>query len=214
MLHASSDHGNSGTYNPPTNKILKTLCYHGPAYRTFGENLVLLINREVEVSLQLLILKVLYLIFTTSATYEYFYTNDLRVLVDVIIRNLLDLPEESQNLRWTYLRVLYPLLAHSQLNVPPHYKRGEILKMLSILSNANSEHFGPADPTTLRLVSRCMTVPWLKTDPEASPENPAQRLLGITLAHHGESSVSLMEVTGQSEKPGVLMPSKRITGEA
>jgi hypothetical protein len=41
----------------------------------------------------------LYLLFTTSATYDYFYTNDLRVLVDVIIRNLLDLPDEALSVR-------------------------------------------------------------------------------------------------------------------
>jgi len=44
----------------------------------------------------LLILKILYLLFSTSSTAEYFYTNDLRVLVDVFIRELLDLPEESE----------------------------------------------------------------------------------------------------------------------
>ena len=53
-------------------------------------------SSDLETCLQLLILKLLYLLFTTSATYEYFYTNDLRVLVDVMIRNLLDLPDESE----------------------------------------------------------------------------------------------------------------------
>lgn len=82
-----------------TNKVIKTLCYKGPDYKTFGENIILLLNRETETSLQLLILKLLYLLFTTSATHEYFYTNDLRVLVDVMIRNLLDLPDESISVR-------------------------------------------------------------------------------------------------------------------
>lgn len=44
----------------------------------------------------LLILKILYLLFTTSGTAEYFYTNDLCVLVDVFIRELTDLGEESE----------------------------------------------------------------------------------------------------------------------
>src|ERR1700761_7472405 len=74
-----------------TNRLLKLLSAHGPSYRTFGENLILLLNRESTLSAQLLILKLLYLLFTTPSTYEYFYTNDLHVLVDVIIRNLLDL---------------------------------------------------------------------------------------------------------------------------
>jgi hypothetical protein len=46
--------------------------------------------------MQLLILKILYLLFTTPGTKEYFYTNDLKVLVDVFIRELSDLPEESE----------------------------------------------------------------------------------------------------------------------
>jgi len=47
--------------------------------------------------MQLLLLKILYLLFTTPGTQEYFYTNDLRVLVDVFIRELSDLPEESES---------------------------------------------------------------------------------------------------------------------
>lgn len=46
--------------------------------------------------MQLLILKMLYLLFTTPGTHEYFYTNDLRVLLDVFIRELVDLPEEHE----------------------------------------------------------------------------------------------------------------------
>ena len=45
--------------------------------------------------MQLLILKILYLIFTTKETSEFFYTNDLCVLVDVFLRELADLDEES-----------------------------------------------------------------------------------------------------------------------
>ncbi|KAG7284115.1 hypothetical protein NEMBOFW57_010476 [Staphylotrichum longicolle] len=135
---------------PVTNRVVKVLSVHGPSFRTFGENIILLLNRETETSQQLLILKLLYLLFTTSATYEYFYTNDLRVLLDVIIRNLLDLPSEANMLRHTYLRVLAPLLAHTQLSQPPHYKRDQILSLLEILRGAGSAHFMPPEPTTLR----------------------------------------------------------------
>jgi hypothetical protein len=121
--------------------------------------------------LQLLTLKLLYLIFTTPSTYEYFYTNDLRVLVDILIRNLLDLPEEAVTLRHTYLRVLYPLLAHTQLKYPPHYKREEVKRLLGILVNNQSAgedghdrvtHFADADETTKRLVTRCHNVEWMR----------------------------------------------------
>ncbi|OKO92622.1 Protein dip1 [Penicillium subrubescens] len=164
-----------------TNKVIKVLSVYGSLYKTFGENIILLINREelaantrtAETSLQLLTLKLLYLIFTTPSTYEYFFTNDLHVLVDILIRNLLDLPEEASALRHTYLRVLYPLLAHTQLRLPPHYKRDELRRLLSILvrgqvsyGNETEQekiiHFEEVDETTRRLVGRCATVDWLR----------------------------------------------------
>ena len=38
-----------------------------------------------------------YILFTTKGTSEYFYTNDLRVLVDVFLRELVDLDEDSES---------------------------------------------------------------------------------------------------------------------
>ena len=46
--------------------------------------------------MQMLILKLLYVLFTTTGTSEYFYTNDLCVLVDVFLRELADLDEDSE----------------------------------------------------------------------------------------------------------------------
>ncbi|KAJ5679689.1 hypothetical protein N7462_007933 [Penicillium macrosclerotiorum] len=168
-----------------TNKVIKILSMYGSLYKTFGENIILLINREAETSLQLLTLKLLYLIFTTPSTYEYFFTNDLHVLVDILIRNLLDLPEEASALRHTYLRVLYPLLAHTQLQQPPHYKRDEIRKLLNILvrgqvsyGNETEQekilHFEDVDETTRRLVARCATVDWLRNVEQPPSATSAQ----------------------------------------
>lgn len=176
---------------------------------TFGENIILLLNRETETSLQLLILKLLYLIFTTKATHEYFYTNDLRVLLDVIIRNLLDLPNEFISLRHTYLRVLYPLLAHTQLNQAPHYKRDEIIKVLSILGGSGTGHWEPADETTIRLVDRVSKVPWLRDD-DISEGEVARKLLGISLSQSQTASMtSVVDVAAVMEKPGVQTPSRK-----
>jgi hypothetical protein len=37
----------SGTsHQPPTNKVIKILAMHGNYYKTFGENIILLLNRE------------------------------------------------------------------------------------------------------------------------------------------------------------------------
>lgn len=188
---------------PMTNRVVKILSVHGPSFRTFGENIILLLNRETETSQQLLILKLLYLLFTTSATYEYFYTNDLRVLLDVIIRNLLDLPTEANVLRHTYLRVLAPLLAHTQLSQPPHYKRDQILDLLEILRGSGSVHFLPPEPTTLRLVERVAKTPWLADEDEPSDASP----VGSLSPSQTGSAVSV--IANVSEKPGVQTPSRK-----
>jgi hypothetical protein len=47
--------------------------------------------------MQLLVLKVLYILFNTKGLSEYFYTNDLCVLVDVFLREIVDLDEESES---------------------------------------------------------------------------------------------------------------------
>jgi hypothetical protein len=199
--------------SPLTNRVVKCLSLHGDQFRTFGENVILLLNRETETSLQLLILKLLYLLFTTKATYEYFYTNDLRVLLDVIIRNLMDLPDEKMSLRHTYLRVMYPLLAHTQLNQSPHYKRDEVLRLLRILRGSQNAHFAPTDNTTLRLVERVAKVNWID-EKEAEKEAPlqaesTQKYLNISLPpSQYASSISVGDVAGVMERPGVQTPSR------
>jgi len=171
-----------------------------------------------EISLQLLILKLLYLLFTTHSTREYFYTNDLHVLVDILLRNLLDLPADAPaavSLRHTYLRVLHPLLAHTQLRYLPHYKRDQLRRTLFILANVGHAHFAPADDITVRLVGRCLAVEWLRDADDATPDTTtgghaavARRSLGMALPEGQDSSLSVVEVAVQHEKPGVLMPSK------
>ncbi|KAF6219369.1 hypothetical protein HO133_005195 [Letharia lupina] len=208
--HDPSPNQTTSPSTPLTNKVMKILSAQGSAYKTFGENIILLLNRESETSLQLLILKLLYLLFTTPPTYEYFYTNDLHVLLDIILRNLLDLPPSSTALRHTYLRVLYPLLAHTQLKHPPHYKRNELVRLLAMMAEDDNQHFGAVDETTKRLVERCGRVGWLK-DEEASGSIPTwmkQRLLSVDLPSAMKSSLSVVEVTTQREKPGVKTPSR------
>ncbi|KAI1438153.1 hypothetical protein GGR50DRAFT_533980 [Xylaria sp. CBS 124048] len=197
---------------PVTNRVVKCLSMFGTRYRTFGENLILLLNRETETSMQLLILKLLYLLFTTKATYEYFYKNDLHVLLDVIIRNLLDLPHELTSLRHTYLRVLYPLLAHTPLNQPPHYKKDEIQRVMALLTGTGNAHFEVADETTLRLVDRVSKVKWLSDD--ASDANDAggvaRKFLGISLSPSASASnISVVDLAEVTEKPGVQTRSRK-----
>ena len=139
------------------NRVLIVLMRRLGSSKTFGENVIFMLNRLENtpdgMCVQLLVLKVLYLLFTTPGTQEYFYTNDLRVLLDVFIRELVDLPDECEALRHTYLRVLYPLLTSTQLRNDP-YKRPQIkLVLKSLISNG---HIRDVNPTTVRLVERCL----------------------------------------------------------
>jgi len=77
--------------------------------------------------MQLLLLKMLYLLFTTPGTQEYFYTNDLQVLVDVFIRELRDLPEESESVSSNSLNLFFLSSPHftgylglTLLSLPSH----------------------------------------------------------------------------------------------
>jgi hypothetical protein len=67
--------------------------------------------------MQLLILKILYLLFTTPGTQEYFYTNDLRVLLDVFIRELVDLPDEAETVSQS---AMTPATPEADKPAPPH----------------------------------------------------------------------------------------------
>ena len=212
--HDPSFNHSQAAATPLTNKVIKVLATHGSDFKSFGQNIILLLNRENETSLQLLILKLLYLLFTSPPTYEYFYTNDLHVLLDIILRNLLDLPSSASALRHTYLRVLYPFLSHSQLKNPPYYKRDDVLRLLTVMGGSAMGHFGAVDETTKRLVSRCSKVSWLTADvmneepEEKNPSKIKQRLLSVArLPSAMESSLSIGEVAAQKSAPGAITPS-------
>lgn len=200
----------------------------------------MLLNRESALSAQLLILKLLYLLFTTPSTYEYFYTNDLHVLVDVIIRNLLDLDPDREigevqeggekdgqrALRHTYLRVLCPLLKNTQLGREGNsYKRNEVRRLLHLLVNRSSAHFAPIDETVIRLVIRCRQVDWLKEEgdeedqeierklAEIAPKDTtvAKKLLGMSLDDAGVSSLSVVDMSAKVTKEKPTVPAPRRT---
>ena len=125
--------------------------------------------------MQLLVLKMLYILFNTKGLSEYFYTNDLCVLVDVFLREIVDLDEESESvcgvfdmyqeasninnmqLRHTYLRVLHPLLTKTQLRSLP-YKRSQIVRALESL--VEHPEIREVSSTTKRLVERCLSGEW------------------------------------------------------
>ncbi|KAG0367001.1 hypothetical protein BC939DRAFT_444622 [Gamsiella multidivaricata] len=128
--------GNKPAYTG--NPLLTVLTDRPGLSCTFGENLIFILNRAEETALQMLILKLLYLLFTNPNLYEFFYTNDLHVLVDVVIRELWDLPKEEESLRHAYLRVMGPLLTNTQLKRAT-YKRAEIFRLLRDLGGGDMD---------------------------------------------------------------------------
>ncbi|KAJ7173053.1 hypothetical protein C8R43DRAFT_978290 [Mycena crocata] len=161
MVAFLSNDGDNTTPSEPKNRVLRVLMRRLGSTKTFGENMIFMLNRAQrtpeDLCMQLLVLKILYLLFTTKGTSEYFYTNDLCVLVDVFLRELVDLDDESESLRHTYLRVLHPLLTKTQLRDIP-YKRPQIVFALESLTGNSG--IRDISPTTRRLVERCLGGDW------------------------------------------------------
>ena len=108
----------SGKAPEPKNRVIRVMMRRLGTCKTFGENMIFMLNRASECILcpslhkshplqlershedfcmKLLILKVLYVLFSNKITCEFFYTNDLCVLVDVFLRELADLDEDSES---------------------------------------------------------------------------------------------------------------------
>ncbi|KAJ8597718.1 hypothetical protein M405DRAFT_755489 [Rhizopogon salebrosus TDB-379] len=162
FMVACLNNNQHGSNEPESrNRVLNVLMSRLGSSKTFGENMIFMLNRASrsaeDLCMQLLVLKLLYILFTNKGTSEYFYTNDLCVLVDVFLRELVDLDDDSESLRHTYLRVLHPLLTKTQMrNVP--YKRPQIVFALeSLIQNGNIRDI---NPTTKRLVERCLGGEW------------------------------------------------------
>lgn len=175
------------------NQVFRVLKSKANQYRAFGENLVFLFNRGIDNTLQLMMMKFLYLVFVTPETYQFIYLNDLKVLVDVCIRELYDLSGEQERLRQTYLRILHPLLQNTQLS-DVHYKRNELVLLLESLSHESVTYSDNGnDDTTKRLATRCLGVTWLEytSSPSPTKENPQQPEIVLTIPENEE----LMELT-------------------
>lgn len=152
------------------NKIFQTLVHQRDTFRTFGENIVFLLNRSPDDCLQLMALKFLYLIFSTPETCDCLYLNDLKVIVDVFIRELYNLSLEEERLRHTYLRTLFPLLQNTELQ-NESYKRAEIVSLLEDMSENACKSVVDISETTQRLAFRCLYVDWLNHPSAHSSRN-------------------------------------------
>ncbi|KAF8273593.1 hypothetical protein EI94DRAFT_1795013 [Lactarius quietus] len=155
---SSKPHNGLTNVTNSQNRVLHVLIRRHGTSQTFGENMIFMLNRAgrapEDLVMQLLVLKMLYILFNTKGLSEYFYTNDLCVLVDVFLREIVDLDEESESLRHTFLRVLHPLLTKTQLRSLP-YKRPHIVRALESL--VAYQDIRDVSSTTKRLVDRCLS---------------------------------------------------------
>lgn len=178
---------------PATNPVISLIVQRINTTKTLSENIVFIFNRAGESygldsralsstyafglcaedrSVQMLVLKFLYLIFTIPSTFEWFYTNDLNIVLDVIIRELAATGAEeaavrhldrcplrptadeiiAKQLQQGYLRILTPLLLNTRLVSSASFsKLPEIRRLLDSLSAAPE---GTIDPTVRRLAQR------------------------------------------------------------
>ncbi|KAI8072528.1 hypothetical protein BC940DRAFT_292789 [Gongronella butleri] len=144
-----------------SNLVIAALSFRLQNSTTFGENLIFLLNRSDDACIQLLILKLLFSILNEPKLFEYFYTNDLYVLVDIILREVCDLgdDQEAETLRDAYLRVLRPCLLNTQLRDRP-YKKAEIHQVLCSLITPYMNR--KVDPNVRTLAVRILDEWWEK----------------------------------------------------
>lgn len=146
-------------YQGLSNIVFQCLKNHRSTARNFNECLLVYFNRESDRCLQIMIAKLLYLIFTDATTSDLFYHNDLNVLVDVVIRELTDLSEDEESIRNTFLRILHIILNTKQIS-SAKYRKNELRSLLMFLSGQCSSFWDVSDQTK-RLALKCLTISWL-----------------------------------------------------
>lgn len=152
------------------NKIFKYLLNSSVSKR-FVELLLLKFNRLMDSSLQVMMCKVIYLIVTSTdndVAMNYFYLNDLNVLIDVLIRELQNMNGREEYWRATILRVLLPLLKNTEL-CRTHYRKDDLVELLTYLSKpeniCDNGVITQEQEVTIRLAKKCLNgVEWLEND--------------------------------------------------
>lgn len=175
------------------NKVFQYLTSDS-VHTRFTELLLLKFNRVQDKSLQVMMCKIIYLILTAedgSVAMNFFYLNDLHVFVDVLLRELENIPENEETLRNYFLRILIPLLKNTELS-KTHYRKDDLIKTLSYLSSVEnfcaSAKVTKEQETTAKLANKLLTkVDWLgcvraETDTSGSDTSRKSSVstLGIT----------------------------------
>ncbi|KAJ1918565.1 pre-rRNA processing [Tieghemiomyces parasiticus] len=135
---------NNTPLHPPASPVIKTLSRERDSCLTFSENLIFMLNREVDSESLLAILDFIAAVLTYPDTYDFFFTNDLKVLIDVTIRELYNLPEDAVKLRMAYIRLLAPIIINSQYCQIRH-KAAHLATLLRHLASQSSLAAAPVE---------------------------------------------------------------------
>ena len=124
------------------NVVMRTLIGNANSEH-WGEAIVYQLNEtgdKAEVHVKM-ILRVVEDLFARKITSNYFYTNDLHVIIDIIVRELANLPADS-DLRISYLDALENLLRISPWYEKKQYRRESIVSALESIIRAYENDSG------------------------------------------------------------------------
>ncbi len=99
------------------NSVIDALSERGGRQKTFSETIALLFNRggekigDEDRTIQILLLKFLLFILRNKNTSQFFYTNDLKVVMDAAIREVNNLPEDEEMVKKKSLYIILILLS-------------------------------------------------------------------------------------------------------
>ncbi|KAI8841389.1 hypothetical protein BC829DRAFT_13254 [Chytridium lagenaria] len=125
-----------------SNPVITALSSRLHLGKKLGETIILMFNRADNASVQRLLIRFLHLVLTTPETSQFFYTNDLQVILDVILRESRAVAEEDEELQQGYLSILPPLLKIMQQRP---YKHRDVISLLTELRRGSSS--APSSPT-------------------------------------------------------------------
>ncbi|KAJ1956715.1 pre-rRNA processing [Linderina pennispora] len=171
--------------------VVELLAQRIDCCKTFTENLVFLLNRETEPSTQVLILHMLYCILTDPSTSCILYTNDMFVLIDIVIRDLANLSDGLPKQRQAYLLVTSAILRNSVYLTTRHRLSDIELCLVNLLrhslvsshASASEKHESHAEPPLPPPSMRHFSTPRLSTASDLSigvPEVKSRRGSGIS----------------------------------
>ncbi|KAJ3067812.1 hypothetical protein HDU98_008983 [Podochytrium sp. JEL0797] len=121
------------------NRVISCLAPRLHLGKSLGANIVFMFNRADNAKVQRLTIRFLYKLFKTPETSALFYTNDLMVIIDVVLRELRAVADENEEIQQGYLKLL-PLL----LRKLPNYKLDDVACLLRELRRSGTGNNSPS----------------------------------------------------------------------